>query len=289
MSRIKLAFMASLGYSRMPPQDVVKSLKSIGYQGVEWTLAHFNPRSQSPGNLKKLVEITREGGLEISEVVVQQDVVCLDEARRTDRIKLALECIQAAGEVGVRTLNFFTGPAPWDPAAPVVDQTISLGAAWGQVFDAFDQFVAAAQYAGVSLAVEGVWGQLCHDFYTTRFLIEHYRKDCLGVNFDPSHDTLYGHTDVGWLVKQWGRAIKHCHLKDAAGVPAKERFVFPLLGEGYVNWPAFFGALDEIGYDGFCSVEFESFAYLSKVMRDDVEAAARMSFDQIRVLRSRDK
>ncbi len=285
MSKIKLAFMASLGYSRMRPQDVVKSLKTIGYQGVEWTLAHFNPRSKSPAELKKLVEITREGGLEVSEIVVQQDVVCLDDAKRTDRIGLALECIQAAGEAGIRTLNFFTGPAPWDPVAPTVDHTISMGQAWKQVFDAYDQFVAAAEKAGVTIAVEGVWGMLSHDYFTTRFLIDHYRKDCLGVNFDPSHDTLYGHTDTGWLVRQWGKAIKHCHLKDAVGVPGNGKFLFPFLGEGNVNWPAFFGALDEMGYDGFCSVEFESFGYLSKVMGGDIEAAARMSFDQIRALR----
>lgn len=285
MNRIKIGFMASLGYSRMPPQDVVRSLRSIGYQGVEWTLAHFNPRTQSPAELRRLVEITRNGGLEISAVVVQQDVVCLDEARRADRIRLALECIEAAGEVGVRTLNFFTGPAPWDPEAPVVDRHISMGAAWEQVFEAYDRFVPAAERAGVALAVEGVWGQLCHDYFTTRYLIDHYGKDRLGVNFDPSHDTLYGHTDTGWLVRQWGSTIKHCHLKDAAGVPATGRFVFPFLGEGFVNWTAFFGALDDIGYDGFCSVEFESFGYLRHVMGDDIETAARMSFEQICALR----
>jgi len=287
MSKIRLGFMASLGYAQMAPEAVVRSLKAIGYEGVEWTLAHFNPRTKSSGELEKLVEITHEGGLEISEAVVQQDVVCLDDAARADRIALALECIEAAGKVGIAALNFFTGPAPWDPAAPVVGRDIAMGTAWQQMLDAYDRFVPAAAQAGVHLAVEGVWGHLCHDYFTTRALIDHYRQDCLGVNFDPSHDILYGNADVAWLVRQWGRAIHHCHLKDAVGVPADGKFLFPFLGEGNVDWPAFFGALDEIGYDGFCSVEFESFGYLAKVMGGDIEAAARMSFEQTQVLRGR--
>ena len=285
MSRIKLGFMASLGYGQMSPEDVVRSLASIGYEGVEWTLAHFNPRTKSPADLASLVEITRDGGLQVSEAVVQQDVVCLDDAARADRVALALECIVAAGQAGISTLNFFTGPAPWDPSAPVVGRDIAMGTAWQQMLDAFDQFVPAADRAGVAIAVEGVWGHLCHDYFTTLALIDHYRQPCLGVNFDPSHDVLYGNTDAGWLVRQWGPAIKHCHLKDAVGVPSDGKFLFPFLGEGNVDWPAFFGALDEIGYDGFCSVEFESFGYLAKVMGGDIETAARMSFEQIQALR----
>ncbi len=285
MSKIRLAFMASLGYSQMAPKDVVRSLKAIGYEGIEWTLAHFNPRTRSAADLRRLVEITRDGGLEVSEVVVQQDVVCLKDDVRADRITLGVECIEAAAEAGIKTLNFFTGPAPWDPAAPVVNRDISMGAAWGQVFEAYDRFVAAAEKACVAIAVEGVWGQLSHDVYTTRYLIDHYHRDCLGVNFDPSHDTLYGHRDMDWLIRQWGKAIKHCHLKDAAGVPVAGQFAFPMLGEGHVDWKAFFAALDAIGYEGFCSVEFESFGYLEKVMRGNIEAAAWQSFDQIRALR----
>ncbi len=288
MSQVKLGFMASLGYATMPPEDVVASLKGIGYEGVEWTMAHFDPRRKSSAELERLVQVTQQGGLEVSEVVFQQDVICLDDATREDRVRLVLEGIEAAGSVGVHTINLFTGPAPWDPSAPVVDRDLSMGTAWQMMLDAFDRWVPAAARADVDLAVEGVFGHLCHDYFTTRALIDHYRQNCLGVNFDPSHDVLYGHTDTGWLVRQWGPVIKHVHLKDAVGVPAMGRFLFPLLGEGRVDWRGFFSAIDEIGYNGFLSVEFESFDYLRNVMWNDIEAAARLSFDQIAALRAAD-
>ena len=50
----RLAFMASLGFSRMEPKDVVSTLKSLGYGGVEWTLAQFSPRSTSRDQRREL-------------------------------------------------------------------------------------------------------------------------------------------------------------------------------------------------------------------------------------------
>jgi sugar phosphate isomerase/epimerase len=277
--------MASLGYAQMAPHEVVASLASLGYQAVEWTMHHFNPRTHTLAELEQLVTITREGGLEVSEAVVQQDLVCLDEVTREDRIVLCLESIEAAAACGIPTLNFFTGPAMWDPHAPKVGAEISLGTAWDQILDAFDRIVPIAQAQKIGIAVEGVWGMVCHDYYSTLKLIEHYHSPYLGVNLDPSHDILVGNLDSGWIAHQWGRdRIHHVHLKDAVGVPRDGEFLFPMLGEGRVPWADFFQALEGIGYDRYCSVEFESFAYHSQVLKGDVEKAARLSIEQVKQL-----
>jgi len=281
LSENNLAFLAGL-FGQRKPEEILSTLSRIGYKGVEWPLAHFNPREKSIPELKEVVEKTQEYGMEVSEVVVQQDVVSLDEGTRMDRIKLVEECINAAREVGVSTLNLFTGPAPWNPKTPKIPEDISEGSAWDMVFEAFDKFVQLAEKCQVHLAVEGVWGMLAHDFYTTKFLIDKFDSKYLGVNLDPSHGILYGNYDVGWVVKQWGEKIKHVHLKDCVGVPGN--FVFPLLGEGKVNWKNFFAALNEIGYDGFLSVEFESFAYFSTVLGGDPVKAAELSMEQLEAL-----
>ena len=83
------------------------------------------------------------------------------------------------------------------------------------------------------------------------------------------------------VIKQWGNRIGHIHLKDAVGIPEMGKFVFPLLGEGKVNWLDFFTALNEIGYMGYCCVEFESFSYYEQILDNDPEAAARISMEQI--------
>ena len=281
----KIGFMASLGFSRMPPEEAVATLKELGYAAVEWTSAHFNPRTRTPAELKRLADITREGGLASSEVVVQQDYVCLDDDAREDRIAYTIEAVEACAEAGIDTVNLFTGPAPWDPSAPKIPGDISHGDAWNMVLDAFGRVIEALERCHVHGAVEGVFGMMCNDYFTTRPLIDHFTSDCLGVNFDPSHDVLKGNLDMGWIVRQWGKKwIKHVHLKDAAGIPETGKFLFPFLGEGNVDWQGMSGALAEIAYGGYLSVEFESFAYHDKVLKGDTVEAARRCIAEAKTL-----
>lgn len=274
----KLGCMSSLAYSQMPPERVVDSLCRVGYEAVEWTLNHYDPRAHTPAERKHLVEVTLNAGLDVSEFVVQIDCMRLDERIRRDRIAHSLECIEAAAECGVDTLNFFTGPAPWFADAPVVGRDISMGAAWDMTYDAFDQFVAAAAKHHVCIACEQCFGHLCHEYYSLRHLIDHYDSPHLGTNYDPTHDALAGNWDTSWITRQWGaKRIRHMHLKDGIGEPRKDWFLFVMFGEGHVDWTGLWTALDEIGYDRYCSLEFESFAYHDRVLHGDTEAAARLS------------
>jgi sugar phosphate isomerase/epimerase len=283
----RIGFMASLGFAGMPAERVVQDLRDLGYGAVEWTAAHFDPRSRSPAELSRLVALTRDGGLATSEVVIQQDYVALDEAIRRDRVAHTLETIEACAEAGVTTVNLFTGPALWDPAAPRIPQQLSLGAAWDMVLDAYAQVVEALQKYKIQGAVEGVFGMLCNDYCSTRLLIDHFDSPWLGVNFDPSHGALKEDSDPGWAVRQWGRErIKHVHLKDAVGVPELGKFLFPMLGEGRVDWKGLFSALAEIGYGGWLSVEFESFAYHDRVLKGDTREAARRCMADVLALLS---
>lgn len=285
MNKDRISYLASLGFARMKPEEVLKSLSDLGYKGVEWGLAHFNPRNKSIEELKELVKTTESFGMEISEVVVQQDFVTFDESAQKDRIELVKECIKAAGEVGVKVLNVFTGPAAWNPSAPVLFRDIQEGQAWEMVLGAYDELVPLAEKNDVHLAIEAVFSMLCRDYYTTRVLIDHFNSPHLGVNMDPSHYVLY-RNDAAWAVRQWGDKIKHVHLKDVVGVPGEsgKSFLFPLLGEGLVDWKAFFQALEDVGYEGYASVEFESFTYGSQILNNDPVKTAALSMEQVEQL-----
>lgn len=281
----RLAFMASLGFSRMEPAEVVAILKQLGYGGVEWTLAHFNPRTTSKQQRRELIEVTRDAGLAATEIVVQQDLVSLDENVRRDRIDLVKECIEAAQEAGVGILNVFSGPAPWNPKAPKLGSDISEAQAWDQVIEAYTELAALAEAAQVRLAVEAVFGMLVRDYYTLHQLLTAVDSPFLLVNFDPSHLVLYRNDPV-WVIRQLGGRIVHCHLKDVAGVPPPpaDSFIFPLLGEGNVPWGAVLDALNEIAYEGYLSVEFESFKYYQTVLGEDPAKAAGLSMEQCKAL-----
>jgi sugar phosphate isomerase/epimerase len=282
VDRSQLAYMASLRFGSWEAADVARCLTGLGYRGIEWTMAHFDPRTHSDDQIPAMVEATKDAGAEVSEVVVQLDFVTFDEDVRADRVAHVAECIDAAARHGIGTLNLFSGPAPWDPNAPKLGKDISEGQAWDLVFKAFDELVPAAEEKGVKLAVEAVFGMTVRDYYTTIPLVQRYESPQLGLNFDPSHYELYGN-DVPWAIRQWGDRIFHVHLKDCVGVPGGlpgETFTFPLLGEGRVDWSGVFAALDDIGYEGYLSVEFEAFSYYRTVLKGDPAKAAELSMEQ---------
>ena len=284
MNTEKIGFLASLGFAAMEPEEVLKTLSEIGYKAVEWTLAHLDPRKKSVEEIKRVVDLTKQYDMEVSAVQVVQDLVVLDENMRKKTTDFVLQCIQTFSEAGITTISLLTGPFVWESDAPRIGKDITEGKAWDMVYKAFDIFVPQAEKFKMNLAVEGVFCMLCHDYYSTRHLIDHYDSGYLGVNFDPSHDILAGNLDVGWIVRSWGNKIKHVHVKDAVGIEVPGKFIFPLLGEGNVDWTSFFKALEEIGYDGYLSVEFESFKYYQQILGNDIKKVAVLSWDNIKKL-----
>ena len=59
---------------------------------------------------------------------------------------------------------------------------------------------------------------VAHDYYTTLPLFNRYDSEYLAINMDPSHGSLC-RNDIGWVVRQWNKRIRHAHLKDAIGRP----------------------------------------------------------------------
>ncbi|MEX1296723.1 MAG: sugar phosphate isomerase/epimerase [Candidatus Limnocylindrales bacterium] len=285
MSR-RYGFLAALDFAVRPAARVAQDLADLGYEAVSWPFARFDPSTRSRAERVALVADTRAAGLAVSEWVVQLDFVHPDPAVRAQRTDLAGAAIRAVAELDLgdqpvdAPVNLFSGPAPWDPDAPRLGKDLTEGEAWGMVRDAFDRLVPVAQDAGVPLAVEGVFGHLVHDYYTTLELLRHYDAPVVGINLDPSHGVLVGN-DIPWVIRQLGSRIRHVHLKDAVGRPGMfgETFVFPLLGEGVVPWAQTFAALDEVGYEGYLTVEFESWNYYRQVLGSDPVEAARLSLE----------
>lgn len=281
----KISYIPTGSFNEMPVEKICEILKNIGYDGVEWTQFFADPENHTQKELQNLVDITHSFELEVSEIVVQQDLVVINKAERQNNIRRVLNCIERYSAVGVSTINLFTGPIPWLTEPVIIGRDVSMGDAWAMAFEAYDQFVAAAERNKMNLAMENVWMMLANDFYSAQYLINHYNSPYLGVNYDPSHDILANNTDIGFIVRQWGNErIKHIHLKDAVGIQEQNRFLFPLLGEGNVDWTAFSKAITDIGYDGYMSVEFESFNYVKRILKNDWVKAAQLAMENIKCI-----
>ncbi|MFQ5517541.1 MAG: sugar phosphate isomerase/epimerase family protein [Acidimicrobiia bacterium] len=255
--RRPISFLANIGFETRPAAEVAETLTGLGYDTIEWPMEHVDT----------LVEPA-------CAIACQQDLVTHPEAGLA-ATKLAID---RAAERGIPTVNVLTGPNLWEPgAAPRRDEE-----AWQVSLHALEQACAHAEPLGVQVSLEPCWGTLAYDAATARRALE--AVPCT-VTFDPSHFVMTG-DDIPSLVREWGERIAHVHLKDAFGLPGfeGEDFHFCLLGEGKVPWAELFSALDEVGYGGPVSVEFEAYRYLDLILGGDPVEAAQLGLHQARAL-----
>jgi hexulose-6-phosphate isomerase len=118
---------------------------------------------------------------------------------------------------------------------------------------AVKKLIPTAEKAGVVIALEDVWNNL-------------WVKPALFQNFVASFDSpwVQAYYDIGNHVKyapseQWirtlGKLIVKCHVKDFLLNPDGRGGKFVDIRDGSVDWPAVRGALDDVGYSGFMTIE----------------------------------
>ena len=283
----KVGFFLNLDQGSMTNQEVVGMLAEIGYDCIEFGISHMNPHSMSPDQMRDVVQMTDQAGLEISEWVVQREFVHPDESVREKELQLTVDCLKSAGDLGIGTINCYTGPAHFmGIGSPLLHQQISEKDAWAMVLAACDRIIPAAEAAGVKIAIEAVYGMVCRDYYTLADLMRRYDSPNFGVNYDPSHMELHYNT-VEWTIHELQDRIFHCHVKDVAGTPGKvmnDTFLFPFLGEGRVDWPGFFRAIRQINYQGCLSIECETFDYYDTALGKDLRWIAETFYRDFRNL-----
>lgn len=190
--------------------------------------------------------------------------------RAAEEMKLTARAAQA---FGVSTVTGFTGSSIWHYVAmfpPVPDELITAGyedfaRRWNPILDVFDE-------CGVSFAHEVHPSEIAYDYWTTRLALEAIgHRDAFGLNFDPSHMVWQGLDYVGFLYEFRDR-IRHVHCKDtkvnlngrngrlASHLPwadLRRGWDFISTGHGDTDFEGIFRMLNQIGYAGPVSVEWE--------------------------------
>jgi sugar phosphate isomerase/epimerase len=181
---------------------------------------------------------------------------------------------RAAAKFGVKTVTGFTGSSIWHAtyAFPPTTQAYwdagfaDFGRRFTPILDAFDQ-------AGIDFALEVHPTEIAFDIASTQRAIEavegHRR---FGFNFDPSHLAYQG-VDYVKFLRTFPDRIYNAHMKDVwwgkgdgtVGVfgghtsfgDARRFWDFRSVGRGMVDFEAIIVALNDIGYAGPLSVEWE--------------------------------
>ncbi|HVX44656.1 MAG TPA: sugar phosphate isomerase/epimerase family protein [Mycobacteriales bacterium] len=180
---------------------------------------------------------------------------------------------RAAAKFGVKTVTGFTGSSIWYTVAmfpPTPDAMVERGFQdfadrWNPIIDVFDQ-------EGVKFALEVHPSEIAYDYWTTKRALEAIgNRPGFGLNFDPSHFMWQDLDPVGFLFDFKDR-IYHVHCKESkrqlngrngrlgSHLPwadSRRGWDFVSVGHGDVPWGPIFRMLNEIGYQGPTSIEWE--------------------------------
>ncbi len=181
---------------------------------------------------------------------------------------------QAAAALGLQVVNGFTGSSIWHTlyAFPPTSQAVwdagfeDFAMRWTPILDAYAE-------AGVRFGLEVHPTEIAFDTASAERAVEAVNgHKAFGFNYDPSHLGYQG-VDYVRFIRRFADRIVHVHMKDAwwgrgdgsAGVfgghtsfgDARRYWDFRSVGRGDIDFEEVIVALNDIGYDGPLSVEWE--------------------------------
>jgi len=252
----------------------VTTLAKLGYTGVDWKSTCFDKDQDLAKMLKLAKRIGDDNGITTCNAVILGNMI--DDSREK---YIADTCayVRACAEAGIPSVNCVPGGGADTPEN------------WGKLVDALDRITRVCDETNIDLALESVFCCLVHDFPTTQKMFSMFDNKHLKLTMDPSHYYMHK-SDIPAAIRTLGKdKIAHVHVKDCIGVvdangKIPPEWIFPILGEGNIDWNGFFGALDDIGYDKHMSIEFEAWNYMDKVLGNDITEAARLSIRSMQAL-----
>lgn len=181
---------------------------------------------------------------------------------------------RAAQKFGVKTVTGFTGSSIWHSiyAFPPTSQAYwdkgfaDFGARFTPILEVFDE-------VDVNFALEVHPTEIAFDIATSeRALAAVNQHPRFGFNFDPSHLAYQG-VDYIRFIRSFGPRIFNAHMKDAwwgkgdgtVGTfgghtsfgDARRSWDFRSVGRGMIDFESIIVALNDVGYQGPLSVEWE--------------------------------
>ncbi len=283
-------------WADLPLADLAPMAKEFGYDGLELACwgDHFDVEqgAASKSYCDDQKAILAKNGLEVWAISnhLAGQLVCgpNDEraeafappelAGKPDEISAwAVETMKtsakAAKNLGVSVVNGFTGSSIWAAFysfPPWTDGMVDAG--YEQFAGLWKPILDVCEANGVKFGLEVHPSEIAYDVYTAQRAVEAVDgHPAFGFNFDPSHLHWQG-VDSATFIREFSDRIWHVHMKDAiVELDGKGSILgshidfgdhrrgwdFRSVGRGGVDFESIVRALNDIGYDGPLSVEWE--------------------------------
>jgi sugar phosphate isomerase/epimerase len=284
-------------WTDIPLEQLAPMVAEWGYDGLEMVCRggylDAEKGAASPDYCRQRLDLLAKAGLKVfaisnhaaghlvcdpnddSRTDVLAPPFCVGDAekKRTWAIEALKNTARMARNMGVKVVTGFTGSSIWHllyrfPPVPetwIEDGYARFAQLWNPILDVFDE-------CGVKFAMEVHPAQIAFDGTTARRALEALGgREAFGFNFDPSHLLWQGVNPVRFI-NEFSDRIYHVHIKDVAVRPngfsgilgshlkfgdPRRSWDFRSPGHGDVNFEEILRTLNEIGYRGPLSVEWE--------------------------------
>lgn len=291
--------LCTMQWGDLPLETVCEKAKAFGYDGVELGLpSHLDVRRTDVAYYEGVKATLDKYGLKlycisnhlvgqaICDVIDQRHKAMLPdyiwgdgdpEGIRQRAAENMICAARAAKMLGIDTVAGFTGSSIWQwlySFPPVTEQMVKDG--YADFARRFIPILNEFQKLGVRFALEVHPTEIAFDTYSTRCALEaiDYHPS-FGFNYDPSHLGYQG-VDYVDFINQFPDRIFHVHMKDVywsntpkqVGVfgghmtfgDSRRYWNFRSLGRGCIRFEEIIRALNDAGYRGPLSVEWEDSA-----------------------------
>jgi sugar phosphate isomerase/epimerase len=185
-----------------------------------------------------------------------------------------IKAAKAAKKLGIKVVNGFTGSSIWHMLysfPPVTQDMIQAG--YDDFAKRFMPILDEFKKLGIKFGLEVHPTEIAFDIVSAERAIEAVDgHECFGFNYDPSHLGYQG-VDYVKFIRTFGDRIYHAHMKDVwwghgdgtVGVfgghtefaDPRRYWDFRSIGHGDINFEEIIVALNDVGYQGPLSVEWE--------------------------------
>jgi sugar phosphate isomerase/epimerase len=302
---MKIGFLTAC-FPKVSLEELVPWAAQQGFQALElaawprtsdrdYMASHIGADGFTDEDAARVRDLFDQYGLRISAMAYYDNNLDPDPARREANLGHLRTVIDAAAKLDVGLVGTFVGGRVEKP--DVVMREI------GEVFRGV---VAYAEDQGVRVMIEncpmdnwvqfGLPGNYAYSPELWDALFNEVPSESFGLNFDPSHLHWLG-IDYLRATRDYGSRIFHAHAKDTEILPEGRyrhgvlwkqleadpwksgswRYRMP--GKGEVDWEAFIGALQEIGYDDVLSIEHEDPEYEGS--EEQVKEGLRLGYEHL--------
>jgi sugar phosphate isomerase/epimerase len=277
---MKLAFSTN-AYTNYTLPEAVRRIADHGYAGVE--LLGDTPHAYFPDfdsdDETALADALDETGIAVSNVnantamgyygdapetaFFEPSVINPDPDLRAWRVEYTKRAVDLAEATGAPAVCLASG-SPLPGTLPEE--------AYEHLLSSLDEILDYAEPRGVDVGVEFEPELLVECTDEALELVDDVGRAGFGINLDLGHSAVYGEELRDTIEKAAGH-VTGVHLEDiAGGVCGKHYHLVP--GDGDLDFAEAFAALEDIGYDGFVTLELYTYP-------DRPDEAAKRAFEAL--------